>query len=149
MTAYTLPYPTSCIPDGGEFGNFDPPRTNPHRGVDFSAYHTDREGLSRSIPCAANGTVAQVLWSDALGHVVVVHHSDGKYTGYCHLSSVSVSTGQSVSRRQKLGVMGMTGYAADAVHLHLTLSDDIDGVRWGAVQDPVSYLRNNAYSSPV
>jgi hypothetical protein len=54
------------------------------------------------------------------GNLVIVNHGDGSYALYAHLDSVAVSSGQSVGRGQKLGVMGNTGQS-DGAHLHLEL----------------------------
>ena len=52
------------------------------------------------------------------GRYLVIRHNDGKYcTLYAHLSSVSVSVGQSVSQGEVIGYAGSTGYSTGA-HLH-------------------------------
>lgn len=51
------------------------------------------------------------------GKWVVVKHANGLATLYSHLSSIAVSSGQSVSTGQVLGNSGMTGYATGP-HLH-------------------------------
>ena len=52
-----------------------------------------------------------------IGNLVVVDHGNGWVTYYAHLSRITVSKGQVVSKGQSLGYMGQTGNAT-GVHLH-------------------------------
>lgn len=54
------------------------------------------------------------------GNYVIVSHSNGYATLYAHLSSISVSLGQTVSKGQVIGKMGNTGNSYGA-HLHFEL----------------------------
>jgi murein DD-endopeptidase MepM/ murein hydrolase activator NlpD len=47
----------------------------------------------------------------------VINHGDGQSTAYYHLSSLSVSKGQQVSRGQEIGKSGNSGWSTGA-HLH-------------------------------
>lgn len=51
-----------------------------------------------------------------LANVVRVRHPDGFTSGYAHLATIGVRSGQEVAREQQVGTVGMTG--ADACHLH-------------------------------
>ena len=72
---------------------------------------------------ALSGTVMGTGNTDAVpgcysfGKWVVVKHANGLATLYSHLSTISVSAGQSVTTGQALGYSGMTGYATGP-HLH-------------------------------
>lgn len=61
------------------------------------------------------------------GNVIKIQTSDGKFTTiYGHLSSISVTVGQSVSRGQIIGTMGTTGNSS-GLHLHYQiLQNDIN-----------------------
>lgn len=91
-----------------------------HRGYDFNRW---AEGTK--IPSWCAGTVAATGTSPALGKYVIVKVSSGKakgkYAGFCHLYSISVSKGQKVSVGTTIGKLGQTGTAADGPHLHATL----------------------------
>lgn len=68
---------------------------------------------------SAGGEVVQAsgeYW-DWYGNYVVVKHTDGLYTGYAHLSRIDVSKGQTITKGQKLGLMGTTG-PSTGEHLH-------------------------------
>ena len=67
------------------------------------------------------------------GNYVVVSHSDGTSTLYAHMSSRSVSVGQSVSQGQELGKVGSTG-SSTGNHLHFEIR--VNGSR----VDPVNYF---------
>ncbi|MGE0057247.1 MAG: M23 family metallopeptidase [Dehalococcoidia bacterium] len=67
------------------------------------------------------------------GLYVVIEHTNGFYTVYGHLSSLSVRTGQGVKQGQVLGPVGCTGHCTGN-HLHFELWKN--GVRI----DPMLYL---------
>lgn len=75
------------------------------------------------VQSAASGTVLGIGNTDAVpgcysfGKWVVVKHPNGLATLYSHLSSINVSSGQTVSMGQVIGNAGMTGYATGP-HLH-------------------------------
>lgn len=72
---------------------------------------------------ALSGTVLGTGNTDAVpgcysfGKWVVIKHPNGLATLYSHLSTINVSSGQSVTTGQTIGLSGMTGYATGP-HLH-------------------------------
>ena len=72
------------------------------------------------------------------GYQVWIAHGSGLYTTYNHMSSVSVGRGQHVSRGQKIGRMGATGFASGS-HLHFEVWK---GPIWngGRRVNPLAYL---------
>jgi len=67
------------------------------------------------------------------GGFVVIDHGQGLSTLYMHLSEINVREGDSVEKRQIIGLSGGTGRAT-APHLHV-------GVRWqGIYLDPAVLL---------
>ncbi|MQT02455.1 M23 family metallopeptidase, partial [Streptomyces jumonjinensis] len=88
------------------------------------------------------GTVVSAGWNGAYGNEVVVQHSDGKYSQYAHLSSLSVSAGQSVSGGQQIGLSGSTGNSTGP-HLHFEIRTSPS---YGSDVDPVEYLRQYGVS---
>lgn len=73
-----------------------------------------------AVYAAAAGTVIVSRvggWNGGYGNYVVVKHSNGTQTLYAHLSSDSVSVGDSVSKGERIGGVGRTGEATGN-HLH-------------------------------
>lgn len=65
------------------------------------------------------------------GNYVTIAHSGGRSTTYAHLTSASVSAGQSVSKGQVIGSVGSTGWSTGA-HLHFETRS------YGSTYDPMS-----------
>lgn len=146
MASYVLPFAESTIPKGGEFGNKAAPRTNAHRGVDFSV------AGGAAIKSISDGKVVKNTWSTVLGWVVVVEDSKGIFWGYCHMREASKLTlGTKVyAGKSVIGRVGNTGSASRGAHLHLTCGSDIEAVFSGWVQDPIACAKRlNAKEKPV
>jgi murein DD-endopeptidase MepM/ murein hydrolase activator NlpD len=104
-----------------------------HYGLDIDGSTGDR------IVAAAGGTVTFAGWkSNGGGYQVWIAHGSGLYTTYNHMSGVSVGRGQRVSKGQKIGRMGATGYASGS-HLHFEVWR---GPIWngGKRVNPLGYL---------
>ncbi|MGV9311664.1 M23 family metallopeptidase [Streptomyces sp. NPDC003691] len=102
-----------------------------HTGIDFHA------SMGTKIVSVGAGTVVEAGWGGAYGFNVVIKMHDGTYTQYAHLSSVSVSAGQTVMPGQQIGRAGSTGNSTGA-HLHFEVRT---GAEYGSDIDPVAYLR--------
>jgi murein DD-endopeptidase MepM/ murein hydrolase activator NlpD len=84
-----------------------------HYGVDIAADY----GSSVVAPLAGRVTFAG--WkSNGGGYQVWIAHGNGIFTSLNHMASVSVGTGQNVSRGQRVGRVGNSGWASGP-HLHL------------------------------
>lgn len=85
-----------------------------HRGLDLRA----AEGVP--VTACADGRV--VLTDDLYfaGNAVYLHHGEGVFTAYLHLSEISVQQGDMVRQGQMLGRVGATGRVTGP-HLHLSL----------------------------
>ncbi len=104
-----------------------------HYGLDIDGSTGDR------IIAAASGTVTFAGWkNNGGGYQVWIAHGSGLYTTYNHMSSVSVGRGQHVSKGQRVGRMGATGYATGS-HLHFEVWR---GPIWngGRRVNPLAYL---------
>lgn len=64
------------------------------------------------------GTVSFAGYDGSYGNKIVVSHSDGSRTWYCHLSAINVSVGDSVTHETVIGLVGATGNVTGD-HLHL------------------------------
>jgi murein DD-endopeptidase MepM/ murein hydrolase activator NlpD len=104
-----------------------------HTGVDFHA------ASGTPVHAVGSGTVVEAGWGGAYGNQVVIKMNDGTYTQYGHLSSISVSVGQSVTPGQQIGLSGATGNVTGP-HLHFEARTSAE---YGSDIDPVAYLRSH------
>ena len=102
-------------------------RTNPvsgnygfHTGIDLAA--------AEGTPIAASfyGRVAEKGESDVWGKYVLMEHSDGLATYYCHLSEIYVEENAVIRQGETIGLVGSTGWSTGP-HLHFEIR--INGVR--------------------
>lgn len=99
-----------------------------HKGIDIA------RPSNRTIKAADNGKVVFAGWDGGYGKKVIVDHQNGYRTVYAHLSSISVSVGDTVPKGSKLGIMGSTGNST-GIHLHFEIYKN------GVLQNPMDYLR--------
>ncbi len=102
------------------------PAVSAHAGEDFSA----APGTPVYAPAAGTVVLAETLF--VRGNAVVLDHGYGVYTGYWHLSELSVVAGEQVSVGQELGKVGSTGLSTGA-HLHWELQVNglpVDPLQW-------------------
>lgn len=101
-----------------EFGVPEWPFQPIHTGMDISSAHPP--GVMPIKPFR-EGIVAQVIHSrTGLGNHVIVDHGGGLTSYYCHLSSIAVQVGQTVSPSDTVGYEGRTG-AVTGTHLHFEI----------------------------
>ena len=89
-----------------------------HYGIDIA-----NSGANVPIVSAADGVVVTSHYSNSYGNVVYIAHSvNGQVytTVYAHMERSIVSTGQTVSKGQQIGIMGSTGDSTGQ-HLHFEL----------------------------
>jgi murein DD-endopeptidase MepM/ murein hydrolase activator NlpD len=98
-----------------------------HSGVDIGG------ACGQPIFAAEDGTVISAGYNGGYGNATVIDHGNGLSTLYGHQSSLSVSSGQTVSRAQQIGLVGTTGLSTGC-HLHFEVRVN------GAPVDPVPYL---------
>ena len=113
-----------------DYGN----RTHPilgvqqfHNGVDMAA-----PGGS-PILAAYDGKVVAAAYNASMGNYIMINHGGGLYTIYMHASALYVSTGETVTRGQKIATVGTTGRSTGN-HLHFSVRKD------GAYVSPWNYL---------
>jgi murein DD-endopeptidase MepM/ murein hydrolase activator NlpD len=114
----------------GEFGarrTFNHKVQSVHQGLDF------RADIGTPVGAMNSGVVILAREMFYEGGFVVIDHGQGLSTLYMHLSEIKVREGDSVEKRQIIGLSGGTGRAT-APHLHV-------GVRWqGIYLDPAVLL---------
>ena len=114
------------------------PRLQRHAGVDFGGQ------LGAPVLAAADGIVTRIInWPPGCGNGVVVEHAGFKrWTAYCHMQSVTVLRGQTVTRGEQIGLVGTSGNAVNVPHVHMELctvacASHIDGNLSGTT-DPLA-----------
>lgn len=99
-----------------------------HQGDDFAA------AMGTGLRAMHHGTVTAAGWAGGLGLRVEVDFGGGVSAVYGHLSSLYVSTGQTVSAGQVIAASGNTGNSTGP-HLHLEIHIG------GTPIDPAPWLR--------
>jgi murein DD-endopeptidase MepM/ murein hydrolase activator NlpD len=101
-----------------------------HTGTDFAV----GDGFAHA---ADSGRVLFTIISVAYGNFTVIDHGtiNGRHitTAYAHQAKFLVKPGEVVTKGQKIGIIGATGYATGP-HQHFEVRDD------GAVENPMTWL---------
>jgi murein DD-endopeptidase MepM/ murein hydrolase activator NlpD len=98
-----------------------------HAGIDIAV------PAGTPIRAAASGTVVLAAYTGGYGNYTCIDHGGGVSTCYAHLSSYSVSSGQSVGQGQVIGSVGCTGHCfGDHLHFEVRVN--------GSPVDPMGYL---------
>ncbi|MET9957812.1 M23 family metallopeptidase [Streptomyces sp. NPDC006326] len=103
-----------------------------HTGLDFAA------PTGTPVKAVAGGTITSAGWSGAYGYRIVLELEDGTEIWYCHLSSMSVTSGQ-VGAGETIGRVGATGNVTGP-HLHLEVR------KGGSTVDPLAWLQSKGLS---
>lgn len=102
-----------------------------HTGLDIAGPN------GGAVRAADGGQVISAGWKGGYGKAIMINHGNrnGKnlVTLYGHLSRISVSVGQNVSKGEVIGYEGSTGYSTGP-HLHFEVRVD------GAPVNPLGYL---------
>lgn len=123
-SAYTL---TSHYGDSGSMWS-----SGYHTGLDFAA------PTGTPVKAVGGGKVISAGWSGAYGYRIVLQLDDGTEVWYCHLSSMSVTSGM-VGAGETIGRVGATGNVTGA-HLHLEVR------KGGSTVDPLAWLNSKGLS---
>jgi len=105
-------------------------RARPHLGLDIVA------PTGTPVHSAAKGRVVYAGRRGDFGNMVEIDHGYGRVTRYAHMSKTLVRLGQTVTRGQVIGQVGMTGLAVGP-HLHYEVLID------GEPANPRSFIFNS------
>ncbi|MFI8372368.1 M23 family metallopeptidase [Streptomyces sp. NPDC085466] len=101
-----------------------------HTGLDFAA------PTGTPLKAVHGGTITSAGWSGSYGYRIVLQLEDGTEVWYCHLSSMTVAAGQTVTTGETIGRVGATGNVTGP-HLHMEVhTPDGSGI------DPAEWLRS-------
>ena len=114
ITSCAAKFPSENMNITSGFGMRNDPITgiaDSHSGIDIAA----AEGSV--IVSAWPGKVAETGFDKIYGNFVLVEHSKGFFTKYCHLSKITVTENEFVLADRKIGEAGNTGRTTGS-HLH-------------------------------
>ena len=86
-------------------------KTKRHTGIDIAS------NQGTAVYASDGGSVTLAGWNGGYGNCIMIDHGNGYVTLYGHLSSISVSVGQTVSQGATIGAVGSTGNSTGP-HLH-------------------------------
>lgn len=86
-------------------------QTKSHTGIDIAS------NQGTAVYASDGGSVTLAGWNGGYGNCIMIDHGNGYVTLYGHLSSISVSVGQTVSQGATIGAVGSTGNSTGP-HLH-------------------------------
>lgn len=122
------------VPAHGKITSYFGGRTNPitglyseHTGIDIAADNKS------DILAAYNGIVEETGTTEKAGNYVLLLHSDGSETLYCHCSEICVREESLVKAGDTIAKVGATGWATGP-HLHFEVRIDGESV------NPLDYL---------
>ncbi|MGK5631999.1 M23 family metallopeptidase [Streptomyces sp. URMC 123] len=121
LASYTL---TSTFGESGSMWSRN------HTGQDFAA------PTGTPVKAVHGGTITQAGWAGAYGYRIVLTLPDGTEIWYCHLSSMTKTSG-SVGAGETIGRVGATGNVTGP-HLHLEVRPG-----GGSPVNPLSWLRGH------
>jgi murein DD-endopeptidase MepM/ murein hydrolase activator NlpD len=101
-----------------------------HKGIDYGA------PIGTPVRTIGDGTVEFAGWQNGYGNVVEVRHDNDRSTVYAHLSHIDVTKGEKLQQGERVGAVGMTGWATGP-HLHFEVR--LDGVQ----QDPQTVAQSS------
>ncbi len=102
-------------------------RLSHHSGIDFGGKTGD------PVYATADGKVVGSSYDSALGHHIIIDHSNGIRTVYAHLSKREVSVGDQVEKGDTIGKLGSSGRSTGP-HLHYEVYKN------GVAVNPKQYL---------
>ena len=89
-----------------------------HRGIDIAA------PAGTAIHATGDGVVAFAGWDSGYGRAVTLNHGHNITTLYAHMASIAVIPGETVTRGQVIGYVGVSGRSTGAhVHYEVRIHD--------------------------
>lgn len=107
-----------------------------HTGIDIGGRAVGKNINGATIVAAADGKVIYAGYRGGYGYCTIIDHGNGVTSLYAHQQSgsISVSNGQTVSKRDAIGKVGTTGLSTGP-HLHFEVRVN------GNPVDPMKYLK--------
>lgn len=120
-------------------GNFQVTCEYKRKGSWACGWHTGIDLIcdDDTIYGTCDGTVTKIGVDKSYGNYITVKAPDGKFHWFCHLSKVTCSEGQKISRTTKIGVMGNTGNSTGK-HLHFEIRNSSN--KYADNSNPADYM---------
>lgn len=120
-------------------GNFKVTCEYKRKGNWAAGWHTGIDMVcdNDTIYGTCDGTVTKIGYDNSYGNYITVKAPDGKYHWFCHLSKVTCSEGDKISRTTKIGVMGATGNVTGK-HLHFEIRNSSN--KYADNSNPADYM---------
>ncbi|WP_206792230.1 M23 family metallopeptidase [Amycolatopsis sp. MtRt-6] len=136
---FQVPFKCGVTVTAATFGDH-----RPQNSVDFQ-----KAGITgMPVLASASGTVTRVenRGAESYGRWIEIDHGSGWTTRYAHLSTQSVSVGQSVTGGKQIGTAGATGNVSGP---HLHFEENLNGVTQRAVLNGVAvpYYDHTSFTS--
>lgn len=139
---------------GDLFADHEPPRTSPHRGVDYKG------GDKALISTIVDSTVVDIKYNGCLGWVCNTKvNGSSWYIAYCHLNCAkhgsycdgsghedgstcmkNLKVGDKLKAGQVTGRIGSSGRCSRGPHLHVTLGKTRTAYSYGKTYDIFKYI---------
>ncbi|MBU0728899.1 MAG: M23 family metallopeptidase [Proteobacteria bacterium] len=88
-----------------------------HEGIDI------RGKMGTPIKATANGKVLTRGYNSGYGWFLVIDHNNGFRSKFCHLKKILVQQGETITRGQKIALLGNSGRSTGP-HLHYEIHND-------------------------
>lgn len=99
-----------------------------HKGIDIAG------NIGDTVSAAIDGKVIYAQYNDGgYGNLIILEHADNMLTYYAHLSHIGAEVGEQVTKGDKIGEVGNTGFSTGP-HLHFELRVNNNPV------DPSKYI---------
>lgn len=119
----------------GKISSYFGQRIDPFTGA-FS-YHTGidiKNDLGNPVKVINSGIVIDTNYNDIYGNYIIIKHSNGITSKYCHLSKILVQKYDNIIKDKIIAEVGSTGRSTGA-HLHLEIR------KYGKLIDPIKFLK--------
>lgn len=102
-----------------------------HGGIDIA------NDYNTPLYAAKSGVVVFADYNGSYGNVVYIEHPDGYVTRYAHMNTILAYVGQSVSKGERIGLMGSTGKSTGShIHFEIRIGNRYDSYS----VDPAPYI---------
>jgi len=99
------------------------------RNIELYGYEREHTGIDihgaigTNVYAIADGTVIVSTYDDGWGEYMIINHGDNILSLYAHMNCRTLKRGESVTRGQRIGELGNTGFSSGP-HLHFEIREN-------------------------